>query len=67
MSKTITDAAGKEYTIEPRTNLSGADLNNTDLRKAKLSNADLSGAVISISYNRNGNSRDADVIMEQKI
>ena len=44
MSKTITGAAGKEYTIEPRTNLSGADLNNTDLRKAKLWNANLSGA-----------------------
>ena len=49
MSKTITGADGKEYIIEPNTNLSeayltGADLRWTKLNHADLTNADLSGA-----------------------
>ena len=60
VSKTITDAAGKEYTIEPRTNLSGADLNNTDLRKAKLWNANLSDTDLSEAKLRKANLIYAD-------
>ena len=36
MSKTITGAAGKEYTIEPEANLSGADLSGAELEGAEL-------------------------------
>ena len=35
MSKTITGADGKEYTIEPDADLSGADLSDADLTDIK--------------------------------
>ena len=51
----VTGTDGKEYTVEPGANLSGADLSDTnlndanlwraDLRGTNLSDADLSGAV----------------------
>ena len=45
----VTGTGGKEYTIEPRANLSkahlvGADLRGANLSKANLVHADLSGA-----------------------
>ena len=53
----VTGTDGKEYTIEPRANLSGAelrwaylssaDLDGANLRGTKLSWADLSGADLS--------------------
>ena len=36
---------GKEYTIEPRADLEGANLNSADLSGARLREANLSGAV----------------------
>ena len=47
MSMTITGADGKEYTIEPNADLSGADLRGIDLSGADLSDADLTD----IKYN----------------
>ena len=38
----VTDSDGKQYTIEPETNLSGADLNSANLKGADLSEVDLS-------------------------
>jgi len=32
----VTDSDGKQYTIEPETNLSGADLNSANLKGANL-------------------------------
>ena len=40
----VTDSDGKQYTIEPETNLSGADLNSANLKGADLSEVDLSKA-----------------------
>ena len=40
----VTGTGGKEYTIEPRANLSKAHLVGADLRGANLVHADLSGA-----------------------
>ena len=41
----VTGTDGKEYTIEPRVDLDGANLRGTKLSWADLSGADLSGAV----------------------
>ena len=48
----VTGTDGKEYTIEPRANLSkahlsGADLSNANLRDANLTGADLTNANLS--------------------
>ena len=47
MSKTITGADGKEYTIEPDADLRGADLGGANLRDANLRDASLSEANLS--------------------
>lgn len=39
----VTDSDGKQYTIEPETNLSGPDLTNADLEGANLEEANLTG------------------------
>ena len=41
----VTGTDGKEYTVEPGANLSGADLWRANLSQANLVHADLSGAV----------------------
>ena len=41
----VTGTGGKEYTIEPRANLSKAHLSKANLVHADLSKANLSGAV----------------------
>ena len=41
----ITGTDGKEYTIEPEANLSGADLTDVCLSEADLRDANLSGAI----------------------
>ena len=41
----VTGTDGKEYTIEPRADLDGANLRDANLEWANLNNANLSGAV----------------------
>ena len=43
----VTGTDGKEHTVEPDANLSGAKLRWADLSEAKLSNADLTDANLS--------------------
>ena len=45
----VTGTDGKEYTIEPRADLRGANLKGTDLRGASLSNANLEWANLSVA------------------
>ena len=41
----VIGTGGKEYTVEPDANLSGANLSGADLSEADLTDANLSGAV----------------------
>ena len=45
----VTGTDGKEYTIEPRVDLDGANMRVTDLRGASLSNANLEWANLSVA------------------
>ena len=42
----VTGTGGKEYTIEPRADLEGANLRGTDLRGANLSGAVWNGETV---------------------
>ena len=57
----VTGADGKEYTIEPRANLSKAHLRGANLSQANLVHADLCGADLADAYLDEANLMDANL------
>ena len=57
----VTGTDGKEYTIEPRANLSKAHLRGANLSQANLVHADLSGADLADAYLDEANLMDTNL------